>query len=467
MNWNIEKLSWNKIQINGMATAIARTVHSQNIDILVLLEVCTGNVVQTMNNLSNALNTLAGVNNYKAAFISQVTGGERYGFIIKNLDLIRPLRLTPQAGRPNGSSANPLNNLKKNSWSVWPSNIWTNTAYPVPGTRPNMPLTDLYASNLTGRKRNRFGGQAQSTGRGYSLGRGFRLPCLAMFMVHTATGNYLVPVVCCHYAAVRGGRNALAQGQVNQMKNIHIAQMFDDNPGVVGNHSHYINVDNNAERIQEIIITGDFNMDFLRNNNNGNNIQRSNRRNYNSLTPTIEQGGSNLPIATPALPVLPAPGLPFAPPFINGPFRYNINNQALKAAVTTQGTHLIRYRYFNSNIATTTADLKVAAFDNFFYGGTQASGATINFGTGNADAGEVIDVPANIVQNGAAMAAQNINLSGVWAHYNVAQRKKNANIATDLGGIDGFALPLDVKDRLIGARLVSDHLPVVLEFNCP
>ena len=43
MNLNIEKLSYNKIQIPGMARAIAKTVKNQYIDILVIVEVANGN----------------------------------------------------------------------------------------------------------------------------------------------------------------------------------------------------------------------------------------------------------------------------------------------------------------------------------------------------------------------------------------------------------------------------------------
>jgi hypothetical protein len=104
-----------------------------------------------------------------------------------------------------------------------------------------------------------------------------------------------------------------------------------------------------------------------------------------------------------------------------------------------------------------------AAFDNFFYGGTQLTSAAAANGVGAADSGEIVNVPANIVQG--APAAGQINVSTVAAHY-TGRAKKNAALAPNLQlAAGGPALSAD--DRLIGARLISDHLPVILTFTCP
>lgn len=464
MNWNIEQLSWNKIQIAGMADAIAATVVSQNVDILIILEVRLGQVTNTMNTLSAALNARAGDNDYTAWFLSDRTGGEAYGFIIRDLDIVRPVEVT---GGPTGASIDLLSNLHKNTFAVWPSNDFAVTAYPIPGGKPMMPLTDLYATKPPrGRIPAKFGGQQIGQG-GYSLGRGFRLPCLAMFMVHSAVAGatYLLPTISCHYAAVRGGRNHLAQGQTAQLKALHIAQLFNDNNITGGGaESGYIDVDNAAENIQEIVFTGDYNMDFLQNNPAGNNVARTNHAAYSSLTPTIANGGSALPAALPAA-AGAVPAVPFAGPFPDGPVTTAIHNQALKAAATTQGTHLVEYDPLV--IPPNTNALKDACFDNFIFGGTQLSATVqINFGVGNVDAADVVDVPANIVQPSGAMGAHDVELSGTAAAY-LLKGTKNAAAAPSLQAFAGTAPALTVNDRLIGARLVSDHLPVVVQYNLP
>ncbi|WP_068618423.1 exonuclease/endonuclease/phosphatase family protein [Paenibacillus tuaregi] len=475
MNWNIEVLSWTKINVPGMAAAIARTIVSQDIDIVIIVEVRLTRVYRVMSLLSAALNNEAvainplRVNDYKGFFLSYSTGSERYGFIVKDLDTIRPVGLVAGNGQ-DGSANYPVSNLKKNSWTVWPSNDWTTTAYPVQAGRPMIPLVDLYAVSPRRNNPARFRGQAQGNGpnggSGYSLGRGFRMPCLAMFMVHTAAGEYLLPIVCCHYAAVRSGRNFLGQGQVNQLMFLHICQMFDDTVAVLagGPHSHFIEVDGNAVRVEELFFTGDFNMDFLENDPNGTNIQMTNHSSYRALTPTLEQGGSAAPAALPAPPEAPVPAVPYTPPFSNGPLTNTINQQQLKAAVTTQGTILKKY---NAGVVPASTDaLKGAAFDNFLYGGTVASTAAINFGTGGVDAGDVIDVPANIVQTGGVANNSDIDVSGVAAYY-AARTKKKAHLAPSLQANQAVGPALTVNDRLIGARLISDHLPVIIDFICP
>jgi hypothetical protein len=58
------------------------------------------------------------------------------------------------------------------------------------------------------------------------------------------------------------------------------------------------------------------------------------------------------------------------------------------------------------------------------------------------------------------------------ANHYAAIQTKNAHLAPALGlthaAAGGAAAPaLTLSDRLIGARLLSDHLPVVVRFNLP
>lgn len=466
MNWNIEQLSWNKVRMGNMTDVLAQTVVAQNIDILVVVEVRSANVNNIMETMSASLNNLAGGNNYLGWFISYETGGEFYGFFIRDLDVIRPVEVTAGPGggaaQPPGSSNYPLVNLKESTFESWPTNDWNTSAYPIPGGRPQLPLIDAYATpyrNRRAKKKAQFAGGAIAQG-GYSLGRGFRRPCVAMFMVHSAAVDYLIPIVCCHYAAVRGGRNILGQSQVAQLGYLHIAQLFNDYDAG-GATSGYIDIDGAAVQIQELMFTGDFNLDFLENNVMGSITATTNRMAYDSLTPTIQNGGSAAPAADPAA-AGPVPMVPFAPPFLPGPTTSDIQNQALKAAATTQGTILVHY---DPLVAPPNTDaLKGACFDNFLFGGTQMSATVqINFGVGNVDASDVIDTPANIVQQGGAVAAGDLDLSLIAAAY-VVKGTKNAAAAPNLQAAGGG---LTVNDRLLGARLLSDHLPTVVQYNLP
>ncbi len=476
MNWNIEQLSWTKIRIAGMATALARTIHAQNVDIVVLLEVRKNQWANIMTNLTAALNGLAAGNPW-VWFISYSTGGEYYGFLVRNLDLIRPLDYVdnpnvPAADRTDGTEGRPFDDLTKLQWTTWPNNVWP-LAGALPAARPRIGLCDTHASRGLVRraaKKPSFGGQRLGAG-GYSLGRGFRLPCLAIFHVHTAAGDYFVPIVACHYAAVRGGRNFLAQQQVYDLRLLHAPQLFSYQDLTVyplpAATAGYLDVNGAPHLVREVMFTGDFNLDFKRNSValGANHLRMTNHNAYLGLTPTVEQGGSAAPPAAPgAAPAGAAPGVPFAA-FAPGPVNNTIPRQALRAALTTEGSILRRFSDAPALAPANTAALRDAAFDNFFYGGTQLNTAVVNFGAGNVDSANVVDVPANVVQPGGAPAAGQVDVSGAYAHH-FARGTRDATHA-DAARLAAGPGALTLYSRWIGARFLSDHLPVVLQFNCP
>ena len=240
MNWNIEQLSWNKIRIPGQANAIARVIHCNNADIAVLLELKKIHHQDICDAIVQALNALTTANLYTYV-VSNSTAGEYYGFIIRNLGVIRPLEFSrnPHAPAPNitgfwGDENNPLDDLQQYLWRTWPA------AFPAPAPaqlplRGRIGLVDLFAApdDDSGAKRSKieFRGQKRS---GYTLGRGFRIPAMALFAVQGTAACYLIPVVCCHYAAVRRGKNTLAQTQISQLPMLHIAQLFMDENGEAG-----------------------------------------------------------------------------------------------------------------------------------------------------------------------------------------------------------------------------------------
>src|SRR4051812_16620616 len=112
MNWNIEKLSWDKIRINGMADAIARTVATQNIDLLIILEIMLTDAAKVIASLTTAFTNIPGQPTNKwVGFLSAPTGAEHYAFFIRDLNAIRPIMIIqpsplPQKGAQ-GLSTNP------------------------------------------------------------------------------------------------------------------------------------------------------------------------------------------------------------------------------------------------------------------------------------------------------------------------------------------------------------------------
>jgi hypothetical protein len=469
MNWNIEQLSWDKIRINGMVDAIARTIVSQNIDILIILEVRSTNVGNMLNSLTTALNNVSGhATNYTMGYVSAPTGMEYYGFVIKDLNAIRPITVIqpnplPEEG-PVGSSTNPLTNLDELEFQTWP-NTFANLpdAYPVPAIKRYASLTDVYAAEPPkGRHNISFGGQTLDAG-GYALGRGFRLPCLAMFQLHTGT---VIPIITCHYAAVRSGKNQLAGGQIKQLYYTHIAQKFNTGGNIKLNGVNTL--------IEEIIFTGDFNVNFLQTGDGETGIVEDYddpggdfaTTVYGSLTEAAYQTGSADPDAYPGTQTLPNgagdPPLANLIPPIN-----------LKAADTSQGTIL---HHYDANVdPPNTQALPGACFDNFFFGGRLLSAnLTIGFGYRSDDACDVYDLPSKIDHQ--APQPDQIRLDAVALHYwnkRTVKRDRAGNQiiiwgtknARSAPNLLNNATPLTINDRLIGARFVSDHLPTIIEFE--
>ena len=487
MNWNIEQLSSDKIQIAGMAEAIASVVFGSNIDILVILEVKTVNLDQIMTILCNQINHLQPLPR-SYWLTSQTTGGEHYGFIIRDITVIRPLQFAtnlnaPLAIRSDGTSVHPFTDLRALNWTTWPVAFPT-VAPPVPPPRPRMGLINIFVSPENPRppkmRKTNFGGQPVSHG-GFSEGRGFRMPCLAMFVVRGPGGalTYL-PIVVCHYASIRGGRNFLAQQQIGQLKQLHIAQLFSyyDALNPAPPVSGYLAIDGAAVAVENIIYTGDFNINFRRNNpagGAGNSVPRTNRRALNNLTPTWAHGGSAPPPPATAGVAPAAPVVPFNV-FPPAPEASEIPNQALRASSTTTGTILKTvlvpppaWPAAPNTLPPSPANtllIRGGAIDNFFYGGAEANTAAVNFGVNHIDSGEIIDVPALIEQQGVGGAPPHITVNALQAHYAASGTKLGID-APRLAGAFGVAAALNVLDRWIGARLVSDHLPVVIEITCP
>ncbi|HEY6927317.1 MAG TPA: hypothetical protein VI653_27825 [Steroidobacteraceae bacterium] len=478
VTWNIEKLSPAKVAIAGVPQVIGQVIVDLQADVVVILEVTQLGAAAVMTAVAAAANIASvaaggNANNYTAWLTSYPTGGESYGLLIRDLDQIRPITIAP-GGVPRGAGTTTspsLTTLDEVTFQTWPNANFAVTAYPAPplAALPNLPLTDVYATSPPlGTRRKLFGGQAINGG-GYALGRGFRMPCLAMLNVRGVPANYLIPIVACHLGAVRGGANQLGRAQMQQFKLTHLAQMY-TTPFNFANGGH-LWIDGVAAAVTNIVFTGDFNVDFLQNAALGNAMQRGNFQAYRSLTTALPQTGAAAPPALGPVALPPAPALQPGPPYPLGPISNSVAPLGLKTAVTGSATMLRKYKA--AVIPPNMAALPKSLFDNFFYGGSALSPNQMLLGPvppvhAGQDAGTVLNLPAFIV-NGAGPSAPNAyNVSGAWLHHMLPPPppRRNAAAAPLLNPAAAVA-PLLPNTALIGARFISDHLPILLGFTLP
>ncbi|MEU7525131.1 hypothetical protein AB0A74_05310 [Saccharothrix sp. NPDC042600] len=466
MTWNIQTLSTNKLAIAGVGTAIARTVVAQDIDLLLVLEVRLANVVDTMTKLARELHD-AEVAHRRAAkkpvpkdcwltpFLSHQTGTERYCAFVRDLDAVRPV--APTSSDAVGTEVTPLADLTAQAFQVWPSFDWaksTSTTGP-----PTFPVVEAFA---TATRRD-----VVFPGREYAQGLGFRLPALMMFLFRggTATRKHLIPFVACHYGAVRNAdvRNQLANHQLLASTWLHIAQMFTPphpGPNHQGDSRHIMIATDNGQEpvpVQDLCFTGDYNLDFLKNDEVGPEGKR--KYQYHWLTPTKAAGGSGTPAATGTTAGPPYPPKPYPPkPPLSRPDRERVRKQELRAAITRKGTIL----HFPADFKSAAAGYASHCFDNFFYGGQVLHKAALD---ADGDAGRVVVVPDNVVRSGSAKkdATEQLDLTEAGRHHVKARTKDAVDPAAR--GLYTPARTLGDKGKLIGARLLSDHLPVVLQFD--
>jgi hypothetical protein len=500
MQWNIRTFGPGVTAVPGMLNALSRIIRGANPDIVILLELAKNQGGQALGQLCNQLRWDNPANHWRG-MVSYPTGRERYGFICRDLNLVRPLQATATANDQVGDQANPVRNVETLQFTTWPVN-WP-TAVPVPLVPPipglnQHPLLGVFyhdAYDRPGKRQRNASGQPLRYG-GYNLGEGGRMPCLVIFRIHTAAGNdcYL-PIVVNHYWAARSSHatNAGALDQINETRLLHIAQKFVRGLSGGATTCGYVDIDNAAVPVRELMFTGDWNIDFRLNSNLGNAPARNNRSALNTLTPTQQNAGSApIPLAPPpagghyptaaqgpgAVPAGPPPAVPFNPPEDSRVGDY-INRQYLTSAITTQGTILLRLTpaaAFQQSVAIINAaanfwELRRVAFDLTFFAGTRLNTAALltpvghTFPASPADAGEVIDVPASIDPMGAAPALlSHFHAGPIQQHYAIAPVRFKANLAPNLN-VAGAALNL--QHRWIGAQMISDHVPTVVQFFVP
>jgi hypothetical protein len=490
MNWNIEKLGKGRAgaidpnELSTLVNLLARVIHRADVDIAVIVEIQTVSGNEVLQCLTRALNTVAGTTKY-SCFMSEPSGigqakqkqqggarpkhvaGERYGFIIKDLDEVRPLALKQVAGAPDiGTRTDPIRNLNEQRL-IGGVNVDVIQFETVPGTfsahpvayelgvwpAARIPVVDLYVNPLTKSINDPPGGDrdagAGTAGTQSQCIPTLRLPCLAMFRIKSDAG----PIVALLVDHFKSGQMALTKAQIRRLKALHVAQKLA--APVDAHHNAGVLVDHGIEDIENLIVLGDFNLDLLRASAGGSDVLSkaygtiTNRAGHSgTATTTRGAGGGRI--------------TPHADP----PASDAVCSLELNAAVTTSGT--IMHPLMNSGTSgwsdaaqalegkkgSPLSSFMSACYDNFFFRGDALG--TVSFLNGS-DAGEVMAIPLWVGTAG-------------FEFFQLAHERA-------LRGCDDPCSPvvyqlakssdLDDLGRLAAARWLSDHLPVIVEFDVP
>jgi len=248
---------------------------------------------------------------------------------------------------------------------------------------------------------------------------GTRCPCMGLFQVTIGAAPHTLAIFCCHFSA----KENQAVDQIRALRNFNLLHSILTPPALNLNIQLPGAAAPAATAIGSAIITGDFNVDYI-----------TNAAGYAPITNA---------------PGLAVPGIGFVP------------------LITNIKTHLITIGNFNDlSRPKYTADLRSYCYDNFFVSPNIAP--SIN--PGQTD---VIDIPMLVrgkvisyreslekyaQKNSTIRTSEGARVKGVKG---IKPEPYERNAYTSLNKYSSPRL----RDCLIGARLISDHLPVVIGFN--
>ena len=401
LTWNIQQYGKTKVTFNDIVNSIAKVVVDANPDIFILLELNTtinSTAKNLMTKMGEALYRLS-AGNYRKSVLSPNTGKEFYGFFIKNTANTVPLIPVRKVGGGNVA-------IIGDGYLDY-SEVEFRRQTAAGGNVEVLQQFPLLSPDLERFRPN-----------GSSLGvpdwPGVRLPALGTFWCPNATGNErLLPIAVCHFAA----KHWLALRQVQTLKYFSLFQGIGptDTNGVIATNPVTVDVrvggGSTPVTVQNYVLTGDFNLNYISDNE---------RDSYNYIVGNAFPNlGANLYI--------------------------------------TEGTHLVTYANYNRNMKFT-LQLAVNDYDNLML---RTNTAVMS----NTDAGAagVRDVPDLIRQ-------RLLKLYQAVDHYNELDKKGFSggdysqfavNFGRQLSRAGGFIeSPINIEGSLVGARLISDHLPV-------
>jgi len=249
---------------NGNATtnnrsklaAIARILQIIQFDILIVVEL--RNSVRAVEVLEELCQLL--LPEHYIPYVSRQSGLERYGFIVKSDPNISPVFLANSAPAigplPPGVGDDarvPINGVLRNldnyNFTIDPTQATYNGEFP---------LVDLHGMNDVGPGliRDRDGNNRYVLKRledSITPDHHFRHPCMALFKLC----DVLVPIIVCHTKSGQGGGTRF---QMKRIKGLHICQKYMLGPPA----SKTLRIDGVLTAVENIVITGDFNLDFQR-----------------------------------------------------------------------------------------------------------------------------------------------------------------------------------------------------------
>ncbi|HYH06098.1 MAG TPA: hypothetical protein VEK11_03460 [Thermoanaerobaculia bacterium] len=248
--------------------------------------------------------------------------------------------------------------------------------------------------------------------RGFPPWPGVRYPVLGLFRVAGATAaNEILPIVACHFAPAA----VLAQRQFRTLFSFSLLNGLAPNPYVP---PVTLRIRRNGTVVQRTpryyVLTGDFNVDYTR----------------NAYAAIVGTGRQELG-ATAAI----------------------TDNTVLP------DTMLMTYRQFDAVRPKTTAEFAVSNFDNFFLRQSAARGAGAA-----VSRSEVIDIPEDIY-------FRSLELRASVAHYRELDQRGFASgeyqwpVADFANQLTNRTTMVTRKGSLVGARLISDHLPAIIDLR--
>ncbi len=406
LNWNVQNYGPTKANFADIVACMAQVVVRANPDIFVLLEVNTtdtakaGRVCRTLMNALQAASAVAGrPNEYRTCVLSPNTGREFYAYFVRDTAYTTPLVIDEVDDEL-------PDNIGDYGWN------WGDVRFiPYTGTYVRTDGFPLLSPDMRYR------------GRQVANWTATRYPALGLFYLPFASAaNQYLPLIACHFAA-----NDFQSG--NQIENLRYFSLIngtsphattvwpDAAPDVIWWETPQpppppkIFANNAWRQMNYSIVCGDFNQDYPN----------------NAYNPVLADS--------------------FAP-------QYSLGGQI---ANELDKTHLMTVNDFvNTNTnGWTTRDVAIQNYDNFILFNSPVGGAPF----GNPRAVETMDITA-------AVAQRELKLRQSVVHYVQLDQRgltpESALVAFCMDLTTPPSLPMTVQSGLTGARLLSDHLPVLL-----
>jgi hypothetical protein len=410
LTWNIQNFGETKASFDDIVNAVARVVVKVEADIFVLLEVnTTANTTADylMSTMVKALYKESGRAHYKVCVRSPNTGLEFYGFFVRDDDRTQPLiAVRTSTGGPAmriGNGALAFKEVEFRRYQPVRPPSVANGIFPLL-------LPDLLKENLVG-----FNKIPEWPGK--------RLPVVGMFWCPDASGlNRLLPIVAHHF----NPNPDIAAEELSTLRYLSLLQ------GVGPAHpSGRVNTDPVTVRLElgsstrpktmvpGYVLTGDFNINYL-----------TEKQLYTPVS------GSKWP-------------------------------QLGANPLISRGTHLMTYRQFEGRPREIrlTEQLAINGYDNILL---RNSPRALQQTTARAPT--VQNIPEEI-------RTRKLKLIESVKHYGDLDKKGfqggryaevARNFADQLGKGGQFVkTPINIQGSLVGARLISDHLPVYAELRLP